>query len=339
MIRPVLVYPDRRLKAVATPVRTFGPALGRLADDLADTARHHPRTVGLAATQIGVMWRVIHVDCTGHPRVPEAAGPLCLVNPVVVEREGSEVDREGCLSLPEVTANVRRATRIEVHARDLDGAPRVVRAEGFEARVLLHEIDHLDGVLILDRVASLAGDVFPRRSGRGRSPGRTLVERARTLARIAHAGQRYGADDPYEAHLAATVAVLEEAGVTDPELRAAAWLHDVVEDTPVTVAELVPEYGERVAALVDALTVRDGPPRDRAHEDSWRRIVPVPGAVLVKLADRTANVRAADHRIARYRAQQPRLEAILTGADPGPGGDAPARRLWEMLRAALAAPG
>ena len=83
---------------------------------------------------------------------------------MVVEREGEEVGREGCLSLPEITANVRRATRVAVETTDLDGGGRRrVEAEGFEARAILHEIDHLDGILILDRVASLSLDVFPRR--------------------------------------------------------------------------------------------------------------------------------------------------------------------------------
>lgn len=163
MVREVLRYPDPRLKIPATPVRRVGPAARRLAEDLRDTAAAFPRTVGLAAPQIGAPWRVAVVDCTGHRRVPEPLGPTWLIDPVVVEREGSEVGREGCLSLPDITANVRRATRVAVRALDLDGRERVLRAEGFEARAILHEIDHLDGVLILDRVASLLLDVFPRR--------------------------------------------------------------------------------------------------------------------------------------------------------------------------------
>lgn len=79
------------------------------------------------------------------------------------EAEGDALGREGCLSLPDITANVRRATRIVVETTGLDGRRASVEAEGFEARVVLHEMDHLDGVLILDRVASLALDVFPRR--------------------------------------------------------------------------------------------------------------------------------------------------------------------------------
>jgi len=145
-------------------VRRAGPALARLGRDLEDTARSYPRTVGIAAPQIGELWRVAWIDCTGHPKVPEPLGPTWLVNPVLLAQEGGAVGREGCLSLPDLTANVRRAERIEVEAGDLEGNRRVLRAEGFEARVILHEMDHLDGILILDRVASLALDVFPRRS-------------------------------------------------------------------------------------------------------------------------------------------------------------------------------
>jgi peptide deformylase len=128
-----------------------------------ETAASYPRTVGIAAPQVGELWRLAFVDCTGHPKVPDAQGPLLLIDPVLRLAEGAAVGREGCLSLPDITANVRRATRIVVEALDLHGRRRSVEADGFEARVILHEMDHLDGVLILDRVASLTLDVFPRR--------------------------------------------------------------------------------------------------------------------------------------------------------------------------------
>lgn len=162
-MREVVVYPDRRLKSPAVPMRTVGPAARRLAAELEATARAYPRTVGLAAPQIGAMWRMIFVDCSGHQQVRVPRSPRILINPAVADAEGSEVGREGCLSLPDITANVRRAIRIEVVALGLDGRPLQLAIEGFEARVVLHEIDHLDGVLILDRVASLASDVFPRK--------------------------------------------------------------------------------------------------------------------------------------------------------------------------------
>jgi peptide deformylase len=169
MTREVVVYPDRRLKSPAVAIRKVGPAAARLASDLERTARAYPRTVGLAAPQIGAMWRMIFVDCAGHTQAPDPRSPRILINPVVTAGQGSEVGREGCLSLPEITANVRRATAIEIEALGLDGARVRLALEGFEARVVLHEIDHLNGVLILDRVASLATDVFPRkiRAGSG----------------------------------------------------------------------------------------------------------------------------------------------------------------------------
>jgi peptide deformylase len=163
VIREVLRYPDRRLKLPAVPVGAPGPAVRRLAADMLDTARSFPRTVGIAAPQVGELWRVAYVDCTGHKKVPDALGPLWLIDPVIVASSGEEIGREGCLSLPEITANVRRATHVTVDATDLDGTRRRITTSGFEARVILHEMDHLDGILILDRVASLALDVFSRR--------------------------------------------------------------------------------------------------------------------------------------------------------------------------------
>lgn len=162
--REVLRYPDRRLKLPCVPVGRVGPAARRLAADLVDTVRAHPRTVGIAAPQVGELWRMAYVDCTGHPKVTEPQGPLWLIDPVLVERSGNKKGREGCLSLPDITANVRRPARVVVEATDLDGRRRLIRAQGFEARVILHEMDHLDGILILDRVASLTLDVFPRRN-------------------------------------------------------------------------------------------------------------------------------------------------------------------------------
>lgn len=162
MIREVVRFPDRRLKAAAAPIGTPGPAARRLADDLRDTARSFPRTVGIAAPQIGMLWRMAWVDCGGHPKVPDPHPAFCMIDPVVTEHSGSAVGREGCLSLPEVTANVERPTSATVAYTDIDGQRHESSFHDFEARVVLHEIDHLDGVLILDRVSSLLLDVFPR---------------------------------------------------------------------------------------------------------------------------------------------------------------------------------
>jgi peptide deformylase len=163
VVRDVVRYPDRRLKTSAVPIGAPGPAAARLAEDLRDTARHYPRTVGLAAPQIGAMWRMAYVDCGQHKKVADPHPPFWLIDPEVVVANGQEIGREGCLSLPDITANVRRATEITVRYTDLAGRRREISTGGFEARVILHEIDHLDGVLILDRVSSLLLDVFPRK--------------------------------------------------------------------------------------------------------------------------------------------------------------------------------
>jgi peptide deformylase len=114
--------------------------------------------VGLAATQLGEMVRMVVVDVTGHKKATASNGRLVLVNPRIVSASGAEVGREGCLSIPELTANVRRATELVVESA---GSP--VHSEGFEARCLQHELDHLDGLLFLDRVDSLTADVFRRK--------------------------------------------------------------------------------------------------------------------------------------------------------------------------------
>jgi len=155
-VREVLVYPHPMLKQVAAPAQAGeAEAIGR---DLLDTMRSFEGCVGLAAPQIGELARVIAVDVQGHPKADTHNGLLVLVNPQIVEAEGSEVAREGCLSIPDLTANVRRATAIMV-----EHAGGAVESLGFEARCLQHELDHLDGILFLDRVESLVDDVFRRR--------------------------------------------------------------------------------------------------------------------------------------------------------------------------------
>jgi peptide deformylase len=144
------------LKQVAAPAQAAGAeAIGV---DLVDTMRSFERCVGLAAPQIGELARVVAVNVRGHPQADTDNGLLLLVNPRIVEVEGSEVAREGCLSIPDLTANVRRATSIVV-----EHAEGTVRCLGFEARCVQHELDHLDGILFLDRVESLVDDVFRRR--------------------------------------------------------------------------------------------------------------------------------------------------------------------------------
>jgi peptide deformylase len=157
----VLHYPNPLLKQRCAPAAN-AEQISRIAADLVDTMRSYPRCVGIAAPQIGELVRVVVVDVTGHPKAETCAGLLVLANPVIVRSEGEELGREGCLSIPELTANVRRAGVVAVEAFSLEGEPVAFEANAFEARVIQHELDHLDGILFLDRIASKQ-DLFRRR--------------------------------------------------------------------------------------------------------------------------------------------------------------------------------
>lgn len=190
-VRKVLTYPDPMLKQICAPAQPADVA--RVARDLLDTMASFDHCVGLAAPQIGEPYRVAVVDITGHPNAREPHGLMVLVNPRVIGRsEGSKVSREGCLSLPDLTANVRRARKATVEFTGLvaestgdetggmadgDSDRRAAADPGrhgdhriqfasFEARCVLHEIDHLEGILFLDRVASITDDLFRRQTYR-----------------------------------------------------------------------------------------------------------------------------------------------------------------------------
>lgn len=153
-VRPVLVLPDPFLQRPAGAVGRVDAAALALAADLVDTMRARTACVGLAAPQVGVGLRAFVVDVTGHPKARSCAGELVLFDPVLVSAADPVVAREGCLSIPDLTGDVARATSVVVRGVGVDGAERTVDADAFEARALLHELDHLDGYLFLDRVAS-----------------------------------------------------------------------------------------------------------------------------------------------------------------------------------------
>ena len=165
MIRPIIYVPDARLTTPCAPVTRFDSALRELARDLEDTMRAGPGSVGVAAPQIGEMVRVSVVDTSGHRKFgPQSQGFFVLVNPQITAREGERLGREGCMSLPDFTANVRRAQSVTLSYQDIDGTHREIECHDFEAVAMQHEIDHLDGILFLDRVANLKTDVFPRKT-------------------------------------------------------------------------------------------------------------------------------------------------------------------------------
>jgi peptide deformylase len=163
-VREVLRLPERVLKLRSDELA--GRPADHLIADLIETMRVSPACVGLAAPQIGVNQRVIVVDVTGHPKTNVCHGLVCLIDPLVVDSSGRSVGREGCMSVPDLTAKVARWERVVVRGVDMNGDERVIATDAFEARALQHEIDHLDGLLILDRVASLSTDVFRRQTYR-----------------------------------------------------------------------------------------------------------------------------------------------------------------------------
>ncbi len=157
-ILPIRLYPDPVLRARCREVETFDSDLTRLVDDMVETMHAAPG-IGLAAPQVGVDLRVAVVDLS----VGEAADALLvLVNPRIVEQEGSAADVEGCLSLPGITEKVERPTRIVVEAAHASGEPFSVEAEDWMARAICHELDHLDGVLFTDRLSGLKKDKAKR---------------------------------------------------------------------------------------------------------------------------------------------------------------------------------
>lgn len=152
-VRPVVGLPNAVL-GVATPVITvFDDAVRSLAEDLLDTMRVSPGCVGLAAPQIGVSQRIAVIDLRGHKKAPVNHGELVLVNPVIDARGPTDLMREGCMSVPDFTGDVERATTLTLSWQDETGASYNDDFVGFEARAVQHELDHLDGLLFLDRVS------------------------------------------------------------------------------------------------------------------------------------------------------------------------------------------
>lgn len=153
-VRPVVVLPDHSLKVPSRPVGKVDVEARALAVDLVDTMRARPACVGLAAPQIGVPLRAFVIDVTGHRKAVTCHGLVVLFDPEVIEAADPVLAREGCLSVPDLTGDVARAGRVVVRGLGLDGEARTLQTDAFEARAVLHEVDHLDGLLFLDRVDS-----------------------------------------------------------------------------------------------------------------------------------------------------------------------------------------
>ena len=161
----ILLYPDPILKQIAEPVAEVDESIVSVIQDLVDTMVDSGHSVGVAAPQIGVLRRVLVVDVSKSKLGKDNNhGLLEMINPEIIEKSGSKIMREGCMSVPDYTGNVTRAEHIVVEFTDRRGQLRVIEASGFEAVAIQHELDHLDGLLFLDRVSSLKTDLYRRKS-------------------------------------------------------------------------------------------------------------------------------------------------------------------------------
>ena len=160
-LRAVLQFPDRRLKQVSEPVARVTEEIRELARDMLEVMYDEPG-IGLAAPQLGVPVRLVVVDVHWNEEGAER-NPRVLVNPEIVEASGEVTWNEGCLSVPDFQAEVERAERVRLRATDLDGNPVEIEAEGLEAVCFQHEIDHLDGILFIDRISRLKRSLYARR--------------------------------------------------------------------------------------------------------------------------------------------------------------------------------
>jgi len=158
-ILEILHYPEPLLKEKSTQVDVFDDELRQLATDMAETMYDAPG-VGLAAPQIGVLKRLITLDCSGHEEPDEL---ILAVNPEIVAREGECMEEEGCLSVPEYYARVARSANVRFRYQDLDGETHERDADGLLAVAIQHEIDHLDGILFVDRLSSLKRSMFRKK--------------------------------------------------------------------------------------------------------------------------------------------------------------------------------
>lgn len=158
-IKKILTFPNPVLRQKVETVTSFDKSLKELATDLAETMYDAPGA-GLAANQIGVCLRVVVVDISENK---EEKKHLVLVNPEIIDKEGCQIDEEGCLSVIDLTAKVERYRKLLVRAQDLDGKSWEFPAEDFFARVLQHELDHINGILFIDHLSSLKRMLYKKR--------------------------------------------------------------------------------------------------------------------------------------------------------------------------------
>jgi len=159
-IRKICQYPEPVLRQETDPVTSFDEDLKQLAEDMAETMYDAPG-IGLAAPQIGESIKLIVVDISKDRENDRQY--MAMVNPEIVAHEGFQLDEEGCLSVPDLTAKVKRFKKITVSYQDLKGSPQELSTEDRFAVVLQHEIDHLNGILFIDHLSSLKRNMYKRK--------------------------------------------------------------------------------------------------------------------------------------------------------------------------------
>jgi peptide deformylase len=181
LVQRIYKYPDDILKRIATPVKAIDGTLVEFLDEMAKTMYAAPG-VGLAAPQVGLSERAIVLDCDSSEERAENRGHglLKLINPEIVETEGEIIWEEGCLSVVDFTAEVKRASRVLVRAFTPDEKEMRIEAEGLLAVALQHEIDHLDGKLFIDRLSRLKRDLYKRKVKKLLREGRFEEEAAKS---------------------------------------------------------------------------------------------------------------------------------------------------------------
>ena len=158
-VLPIKTFPDPCLARACRKVEVVDDDLRRLAADMLETMYDAPG-VGLAAPQVGSDLRLVVIDCSAKDEEPQ---PMTLVNPRIVEAQGSLIFEEGCLSVPDYTCDVTRAERVVVEALDGEGRPIRVEGQGLMAVCLQHELDHLEGRLFIDRISPLKRSLYKKR--------------------------------------------------------------------------------------------------------------------------------------------------------------------------------
>lgn len=162
--RQIITYPSPLLKREAKEIEQITPYIRELIDDMEEMMVSSGHSVGMAAPQVGELVRLVVADASLAKRPCSNHGRLILINPEIIKHSGSQRTREGCMSVPEYTGNVNRAATVVVQYLDRNFESKTIEAEGFEAVLLQHEIDHLDGVLFIDRVISRRTDLFRRKN-------------------------------------------------------------------------------------------------------------------------------------------------------------------------------